>query len=131
MEWTFNPLGWGEGHEMGHNMQMSLLQINYASSAGPDKWSSYTSTAAENSNNIFPSHNIWRYWRIVKNYNQTLVDKSFEHSDWNGHKEAFTVLQSSIARINATVNGAKRAVSLSGNCAIKNNFPLGASPAKV
>ncbi len=105
---------------------MSLLQINYVSSAGPDKWSSYSTTATENSNNIFPYHNNWRYWRVVKNYNKTLGSNA-----WNGHVESFTVLQSAIARINATVNGVKRAVSLNGNCAIKNDFPLGTSPAKV
>ena len=120
-------MGWGEGHELGHNMQLSLLNINYADSNGPDKWSSYTTTATENSNNLFPYHNRWHFYRVAKNHSELLGD----WWAWNGHHRSFTVLQSAIARINATVGGVKKAVSLKIDCTIKNSFPLGTSPARV
>lgn len=41
--WALEPLGWGETHEIGHNMQRTRLKI-------------YAGQSTEVSNNIFPSH---------------------------------------------------------------------------
>ncbi|NDY92447.1 ImpA family metalloprotease [Ideonella livida] len=41
--WALDPLGWGETHEIGHNLQRSRLNI-------------YGSRSTEVSNNIFPMH---------------------------------------------------------------------------
>jgi hypothetical protein len=44
---AFNPMGWGESHELGHNNQPALLRIVASDGAG---------RAGETSNNIFPLH---------------------------------------------------------------------------
>jgi hypothetical protein len=41
--WALEPLGWGETHEIGHNLQRTKLKI-------------YAGQSTEVSNNIFPSH---------------------------------------------------------------------------
>ena len=41
--WAFEPLGWGETHEIGHNLQRDRLKI-------------YSGQSTEVSNNIFPLH---------------------------------------------------------------------------
>jgi hypothetical protein len=42
-DWALDPLGWGETHEIGHNLQRSRLNI-------------YGGLSTEVSNNIFPAH---------------------------------------------------------------------------
>lgn len=49
--WAFSPLGWGESHEIGHNLQRSRLKI-------------YDSASTEVSNNIFPVHKWWRFNKL-------------------------------------------------------------------
>lgn len=54
------PLGWGESHELGHNMQMWGLTIGYGATANGNSYAAYTDdTSGENSNNIFPYNIIW------------------------------------------------------------------------
>lgn len=45
--WALNPYGWGESHELGHNLQRGLLKIHGGRSN-------------EVSNNLFPLHKNWR-----------------------------------------------------------------------
>ncbi|EKF74808.1 hypothetical protein A11A3_07288 [Alcanivorax hongdengensis A-11-3] len=45
--WALDPYGWGESHELGHNLQRALLKI-------------HDGRSAEVSNNIFPLHKDWR-----------------------------------------------------------------------
>lgn len=47
-DWAFEPLGWGESHEVGHNIQPGRLEI-------------YGGISGEVSNNIFPMHKHMRY----------------------------------------------------------------------
>ncbi len=47
-DWAFGPLGWGESHEIGHNLQRSRLKI-------------YGGLSGEVSNNIFPMHKQMHY----------------------------------------------------------------------
>ncbi len=69
------PLGWGENHEMGHNLQRGRLNI-YGRSG-------------EVSNNIFPLHTQWS-WTVAKGLSK--------HPDQTrpDNPEAFTILQNAI-----------------------------------
>lgn len=52
-DWPFDPMGWGESHEIGHNLQRSRLKI-------------YDGMSGEVSNNIFPTHKWIRVNQEVK-----------------------------------------------------------------
>jgi immunomodulating metalloprotease len=69
------PLGWGENHEMGHNLQRGRLNI-YGRSG-------------EVSNNIFPLHTQWS-WTVAKGLSK--------HPDQTrpANQGAFTILQNAI-----------------------------------
>lgn len=60
-DWDVTAIGWGESHELGHNMQIQQTSIGYPVSGGAsiNTWSSLSSTSGENSNNIFPFLVIW------------------------------------------------------------------------
>ena len=47
-DWPFNPLGWGESHEIGHNLQVGRMKI-------------YDDRSTEVSNNIFPTHKMIKF----------------------------------------------------------------------
>ena len=47
-DWAFNPLGWGESHEIGHNLQTGRTKI-------------YGGQSTEVSNNIFPMHKQMKF----------------------------------------------------------------------
>jgi hypothetical protein len=49
-DWAFNPMGWGESHELGHNLMTGRLKM-------------YGGMSTEISNNIFPMHKLVRYAR--------------------------------------------------------------------
>ncbi|MEB4590957.1 ImpA family metalloprotease [Candidatus Thiothrix sp. Deng01] len=70
------PLGWGENHEMGHNLQRARLKI-------------YAGRSTEVSNNMFPLHTQWA-WTVAhglgKHPSQTRP----------ANREAFTILQNAI-----------------------------------
>ncbi len=67
------PLGWGENHEMGHNLQRARLKI-------------YEGRSTEVSNNIFPLHTQWQW---------TLDQGLSKHPSQTrpANQEAFTILQ--------------------------------------
>ncbi len=50
VSWVFHPRGWGESHELGHNLQQNLLNV-------------HGDRSGEVSNNLFPLHKNWRLWR--------------------------------------------------------------------
>ncbi|HEY1843975.1 MAG TPA: ImpA family metalloprotease [Buttiauxella sp.] len=58
--WAMEPYGWGENHELGHNLQVKRLNVHYAKPGTHELWSSYSSRATETSNNIFPYHTLWK-----------------------------------------------------------------------
>ncbi len=58
--WNINPTGWGDNHELGHNLQTNRLNVQYATEANRDNWTGYSSRAGENSNNIFPYYVAWK-----------------------------------------------------------------------
>ncbi|HEX5276234.1 MAG TPA: ImpA family metalloprotease [Fluviicoccus sp.] len=51
-DWPLSPIGWGESHEIGHNLQRSRLKI-------------YSGKSTEVSNNIFPAHKGWQYYQAT------------------------------------------------------------------
>jgi hypothetical protein len=54
-EWNVG-FGWGDAHELGHNMQTTQLNIHYPPPGTGDRnlWSTLVNRAGENSNNVFP-----------------------------------------------------------------------------
>ena len=71
------PLGWGENHEMGHNLQRERLKI-------------YSGRSTEVSNNIFPLHTQWS-WTVA----QGLAKHPDQTSPSN--QSAFSILQTAIS----------------------------------
>ncbi|SFZ78826.1 ImpA family metalloprotease [Chitinimonas taiwanensis] len=51
--WGLNPRGWGESHELGHNLQQGMLNV-------------YGGRSGEVSNNLFPLHKNWRVLRELE-----------------------------------------------------------------
>ncbi|HFK1941017.1 TPA: metalloprotease ImpA [Pseudomonas aeruginosa] len=56
--WGLNPRGWGESHELGHNLQVNRLKV-------------YGGRSGEISNQIFPLH---KDWRVLREFEQNLDD---------------------------------------------------------
>lgn len=74
--WSITPTGWGEAHELGHNMQVKHLNIHYPPTGTGDRnaWSTLVNRAGENSNNVFPYYVLWNYYRIFRNYTGSVTD---------------------------------------------------------
>ncbi|PTQ90149.1 ImpA family metalloprotease [Agitococcus lubricus] len=51
-DWPLSPMGWGESHEIGHNLQRERLKI-------------YSGKSTEVSNNLFPSYKGWQYYQAT------------------------------------------------------------------
>lgn len=62
-DWAFTPLGWGETHEIGHNLQRGRLNI-------------YAGQSGEVSNNIFPVHKRVQYNLSPAGVAAPLVDRA-------------------------------------------------------
>ncbi|MEX8492972.1 ImpA family metalloprotease [Sphaerotilus sp.] len=62
-DWAFTPLGWGETHEIGHNLQRSRLNI-------------YAGQSGEVSNNIFPVHKRMQFNLSPAGVAAPLVDRA-------------------------------------------------------
>lgn len=110
------PIGWGESHEFGHNLQVSELNVNYVAEASRNTWTSYSNRSGEVSNNIFPYHTLWRYHRIAKGNNGLVTD---------GHmntKDLFAIVQSDIAGLKKA-DGTR--VLFNPNCTVFKTFPAG------
>lgn len=59
--WGVGPRGWGESHELGHNLQKGMLNV-------------YAGRSGEVSNNMFPLHKEWRIYReLGENNDDTRV----------------------------------------------------------
>lgn len=64
--------GWGESHELGHNLQRPQLNVSWPNTgtngsnpAAADSWSNYSNRSGEVSNNIFPYHTGWNFFRVA------------------------------------------------------------------
>jgi hypothetical protein len=116
-DWSIMPLGWGESHELGHNLQKSLLQIGYVTAADHDDHRKYQGRATENSNNIFPYHNLYRYVREVRG------EQGEIREDHMNLKTVFAMVQSSRAGLTRMINGQTRAVVFDESCKLVGDYP--------
>jgi hypothetical protein len=69
--WNIEPYAWGDNHELGHNLQTGKLNVSYAAPGEKERWTSYSSRATENSNNIFPYHTLWKISTATENTENT------------------------------------------------------------
>uniref|UniRef100_UPI0005B39F55 ImpA family metalloprotease n=1 Tax=Aeromonas piscicola TaxID=600645 RepID=UPI0005B39F55 len=109
--WVFDPIGWGEAHEIGHNLQINKFGANYVDTLNADQWPAYTYRATENSNNIFP---YWVKWRAhyINNENAPLIDDGHMNS-----KNLFFAFMSDVAKLK---NSAGERVVLDQDCRLLN-----------
>ena len=76
-DWALEPLGWGETHEIGHNLQRTRLKI-------------YGGQSGEVSNNIFPVHKQMAFNKA------TLPATPMKRGSGSGTGSAFTLIQASM-----------------------------------
>jgi len=79
--WNISPTGWGDNHELGHNLQTNRLNVQYATAADRDNWPAYRSRAGENSNNIFPYFVKWRAHYLRDGNSTPITDGHMNHKD--------------------------------------------------
>lgn len=79
--WNISPTGWGDNHELGHNLQTNRLNVQYAAAANSDNWAAYGSRAGENSNNIFPYVVKWKTHYLRDGNTGTVNDGHMNHKD--------------------------------------------------
>lgn len=103
--WNISPRGWGDNHELGHNLQVNKLNVQYVIVADRNRWSQYSSRATENSNNIFPYVVRWRTRYINGGDSAPENDGS--------HKGVFYAFMSDVAGI---TNASGKRVVLDQNC---------------
>lgn len=107
--WNISPTGWGDNHELGHNLQTNKLNVQYASAADRDNWAGYSSRAGENSNNIFPYVVKWQAHYLRDGNSNTITDGHMNH------KDLFYVFMSDAAAIK---NASNERVVLGANCKV-------------
>lgn len=79
--WNISPTGWGDNHELGHNLQTNRLNVQYAAASDRDNWPGYGSRAGENSNNLFPYFVKWRAHYLRDGNTTTITDGHMNHKD--------------------------------------------------
>ena len=79
--WNISPTGWGDNHELGHNLQTNRLNVQYAAASDRDNWPGYGSRAGENSNNLFPYFVKWRAHYLRDGNTTTVTDGHMNHKD--------------------------------------------------
>jgi hypothetical protein len=91
--WAYTPLGWGESHEIGHNLQRGRLKI-------------YDGASTEVSNNIFPTHKWWRFNKVATETTKYGRDLGF--------RATFDALQAAALTANPVEN-ARQAIWVNGD----------------
>jgi len=84
-DWAFDPLGWGESHEIGHNLQVSRLKI-------------YNGMSTEVSNNIFPMHKQIKYNTTPAGLTSPIVARQ------NAGSDVFTVIRNALGTPDPTAS---------------------------
>lgn len=79
--WNISPTGWGDNHELGHNLQTNRLNVQYAAAGDGDNWAGYGSRAGENSNNIFPYVVKWQAHYVRDGNTAPITDGHMNHKD--------------------------------------------------
>lgn len=103
------PMGWGEGHELGHNFQRGALNINWVALGSQDNWNNYSNRSGEVSNNLFPYNNIWNYFRNHQGDRREVLETHLNH------KNVFSILQSAKAGL---VKNGQLAVYKDASCTL-------------
>lgn len=107
--WNISPTGWGDNHELGHNLQTNRLNVQYATTANSDNWTGYGSRAGENSNNIFPYVVKWKTHYLRDGNTNTINDGHMNH------KDLFYVFMSDAA---GTTDTSGKRVVFGANCKV-------------
>ncbi|NMH66941.1 ImpA family metalloprotease [Shewanella salipaludis] len=79
--WNIDPTGWGDNHELGHNLQTNRLNVQYAAAGDRDNWAGYASRAGENSNNIFPYVVKWQSHYLRDGNTDPITDGHMNNKD--------------------------------------------------
>ncbi|WP_018694286.1 ImpA family metalloprotease [Algicola sagamiensis] len=79
--WAIDPTGWGDNHELGHNLQVKRLNVHYVEAKDRDKWTKYSKRSGENSNNIFPYFVKWKSHFIRDKQTTIISDGHMDHKD--------------------------------------------------
>ncbi|HVK24303.1 MAG TPA: ImpA family metalloprotease [Actinokineospora sp.] len=124
------PFGWGEAHELGHNLQRKQLDVHWADTANggnpgaADSWGNYVSRAGENSNNIFPQYVQWTFARITRpaRGDGTVNDPLTSHDPY-AFVRLFAAHQSAA---NNLVKDGKRVI-MDQDCAVAASYPTTAT----
>lgn len=123
------PIGWGEGHELGHNLQRTALNIYWPDTklgtqmGSIDKWTSYVVRSTEFSNNIFPYFNQWAYFRLElpSCFGTGKDDGPLRRHDDQDMTIAFSAHQSAYSKLERN----DQHVVLDHKCRSLGTFPLG------
>ncbi|MBT1444030.1 ImpA family metalloprotease [Shewanella sp. JM162201] len=107
--WNISPTGWGDNHELGHNLQVNRLNVQYAAAVDADNWAGYGSRAGENSNNIFPYVVKWQAHYVRDGNSNVITDGHMNH------KDLFYVFMSDAAKVK---NSSGNRVVLGANCKV-------------
>ncbi|MBY6186535.1 ImpA family metalloprotease [Marinobacter hydrocarbonoclasticus] len=107
--WDISPTGWGDNHELGHNLQTSRLNVHYAAADDVDHWPGYYNRAGENSNNLFPYYIKWRTHYLRDGNSSVIIDTHMNH------KALFFGFMSDAA---GTVDSEGNRVVLGNNCRV-------------
>ncbi|CAI1115026.1 ImpA family metalloprotease [Serratia quinivorans] len=107
--WNINPHGWGDNHELGHNLQTSYMSVNFAPPEEKDSWGKYKGRSGENSNNIFP---YFMFWKLT-NDPGTFTKPTTNHTSG---KDLFSVFMSDALKLKAP--GTQNRIVVNRNCNI-------------
>ena len=119
--WNISALGWGDSHELGHNLQTKPLNAHWVTEANQNDWSKYSNRAGENSNNIFPYNTVWNYYRKIQGDDLEITDRHMNH------KELFAVIQSDLAGLTQNINGVNKKVIYDEDCKLMGFFDAASS----
>ncbi|KAJ3341365.1 hypothetical protein HDU93_005001 [Gonapodya sp. JEL0774] len=84
-DWAFDPLGWGETHEIGHGIQPDLLRV-------------YSGMSGEVSNNVFPVHKHYIWNSGPDGLIKQIIDRQ------GAGLKVFNILKSAAASSNASAS---------------------------
>lgn len=123
------PVGWGEGHELGHNLQRVQLGIfwpdtNLGAEMGKiDSWTNYVRRDGEVSNNIFPNNNVYTYFRFTLPARSNDPPYNGRMSNDEEGKDVDTFSAYASANSNLRANG--KQVVLNAKCNALGSYPIG------
>jgi hypothetical protein len=123
------PIAWGEGHELGHNLQRRALDIYWPDTSlgrqlsAINTWANYSMRSTEVSNNIFPYFNQWTYFRLTlpARFGTGVDDGPLRRHDIEDMTKLFSARQSAYSRLQQ--NG--QSVILDHTCKVLASFPIG------